>query len=126
MLLSGTLSLVALGLVAVGIYGVLSFSVAQRAHEIGVRMALGSRRVDVLKLVMAEGIILTLVGLLLGLLMGFGLTRLLSSLLWGVNAMDPWTFAGVSLFLLSVGAAACYMPARKAASLDPMVALRHD
>jgi putative ABC transport system permease protein len=126
MLLSGTLSLVALGLVAVGIYGVLSFSVAQRTHEIGVRMALGSRRVDVLKLVMAEGIILTLAGLLFGLLTGFGLTRFLSSLLWGVNALDPLTFACVSLFLLSVGAAACYMPARKAASLDPMVALRHD
>ena len=89
-------------------------------------MALGSRRVDVLKLVMSEGILLTLVGLLLGLLTGFGLTRFLSSLLWGVNALDPWTFAVVSLFLLAVGAAACYMPAKKAASLDPMIALRHD
>ena len=126
MLLSGALGIVALGLVAVGIYGVLSFSVARRTHEIGVRMALGSRRVDVLKLVMAEGIMLTVAGLFLGLLTGFGLTRFLSSLLWGVNALDPLTFAGVSLFLLSVGAAACYMPARKAASLDPMVALRTD
>jgi putative ABC transport system permease protein len=89
-------------------------------------MALGSRRVDVLKLVMTEGILLTLTGLLLGVLTGFGLTRFLSSLLWGVDALDPWTFACVSLFLLCIGAAACYIPARKAASLDPMVALRHD
>jgi len=112
--------------VAVGIYGVLSFSVAQRTHEIGVRIALGAQTGDVLKLVIGQGLKLTLAGVFVGLLAGSWLTRFLSSLLWGVRPFDPGTFAWSSVFLTTIGVFACYIPARRAARLDPMRALRCD
>ncbi len=126
MMLSGVLGVVALALVAVGIYGVLSFSVAQRTHEIGVRVALGAQTGDVLGLVIGQGLKLALAGVFLGLVAGSWLTRFLSSMLWDVRPFDPWTFAGVSLFLAAISALACYLPARRAARLDPMSALRCD
>jgi ABC-type antimicrobial peptide transport system permease subunit len=116
----------ALLLGTVGLYGVIAYSVSQRTREIGIRMALGAQRRDTMRLVLGEGMMVTLIGLIFGLASSLGLTRFLSSLLFGVTATDPLTFAGVAVLLAVVALAACYIPARRAVRVDPMLALRYE
>ncbi|HUV13734.1 MAG TPA: ABC transporter permease, partial [Acidobacteriota bacterium] len=126
MQLYGIFAALAVILAAVGIYGVMSYSVTRRTHEIGVRMAIGAQKGDVLKLVIQQGLKLTVIGSAIGIAAGFGLTRLISSYLYGVTAADPLTYVVVSVFLAGVAVAACSIPARRAAKVDPAVALRYE
>jgi predicted permease len=122
----GAFGLLGLLLAATGIYAVMSYTVAQRTRELGIRLALGAQAVDVLRLVLGRGMKLTLVGVTLGLLTSLALTRLLEGMLFGVTATDPLTFAMIAALLLVVALLACYLPARRAAKADPLVALRHE
>ncbi len=123
-MLLGIFAILALVLAAVGIYGVMSYSVAQRTREIGIRMALGAQRKDVLKMTVKQGLKLVLIGIGLGLVVALALTRVMASLLFGVSATDPLTFLSIPLVLLAVAAVASYIPALRATRVDPMVALR--
>jgi putative ABC transport system permease protein len=126
LVLLGLFSALALILGAIGIYGVISYSVAQRTHEIGIRMALGAPRGDVFRLVVGQGLKLAGIGIAIGIVAAFGLARMMSSLLFGVSATDFETFAGVAILLVLVALLASYLPARRAMRVDPIVALKYE
>jgi len=124
--LLGSFGLLALVLAIVGLYGMLAYSVSQRTREIGIRTALGAQSTDVLRLVMLQGLKLTAIGMAIGLVAALLSTRLLSFLLYGISATDPLTFAGVTAMFLGIASLAIYVPARRAAKVDPMNALRYE
>jgi putative ABC transport system permease protein len=122
----GTFGAVALFLAAIGVYGVLAFSVSQRTQEMGVRMALGASRNDVLWLVVRQGVVLAAIGEVFGLAGALGITRVIGTLLYNVTPTDPLSFGGVAVFLTLIAIVASYVPARRATTVDPIVALRNE
>jgi putative ABC transport system permease protein len=126
LILLGLFSAVALVLAGIGIYGVISYSVAQRTREIGIRMALGASREDVIRMILLQGARIAGTGVVIGMLAAFGLTRYLEKLLFSVSPSDPSTFGAVAFVLAIVALLACYIPARRTLRLDPMIALRYE
>jgi putative ABC transport system permease protein len=126
LILLGLFSALALVLACIGIYGVISYSVAQRTQEIGIRMALGARREDIVKMILLQGARIVVAGVVIGMLAAFGLTRYLEKLLFAVSPGDPGTFAAVALVLAMVTLLACYIPARRTLRVDPITALRYE
>ncbi len=124
--LSSFFGALALVLACIGLYGLLSYEVARRTRELGIRMALGAERRDLLRLVVGQGILLVLIGAGIGIAGALGVTRFISSMLYGLDANDPGTFAAVAILLTLVALAACYIPSRRAMRVDPMVALRYE
>ena len=124
--LLGTFATVALVLAGLGIYGVISYNVAQRTREIGIRAALGATELSLLRLILDRGVRLTLIGLAIGVAAAIGLTRLMATLLFGVGARDPMTMVSVGVILAAVAVMASYVPARRATRVDPVVALRYE
>jgi putative ABC transport system permease protein len=124
--LIGAFAGIALLLASFGLYALISYSVTQRTHEIGVRIAIGADQRDIFKLIVGQGMLLTLIGVAIGLAASFALTRAMSSLLFGVSTTDTFTFAVISLLLTFISLLACYVPARRAMKVDPMVALRYE
>ncbi len=122
----GAFGLLALVLASMGVYGVMAYSVSQRTREIGIRMALGAQGWEVLQLVLRQGMVLAAIGLVVGLVAAFGVTRLVAALLYGVNPSDPSVFGTVTVLLAAAAFAACYFPARRAVKIDPVIALRFD
>jgi putative ABC transport system permease protein len=122
----GVFAILALILAGVGVYAVMSYSVTQRTHEIGVRMAMGAERRDVIKLILKEGLLLVVIGMSIGLAGALALTRIVASLLFGVSPNDVITFALIALLLILIALLACYIPARRATRIEPMVALRYE
>jgi putative ABC transport system permease protein len=120
------IGVIALVLASVGVYGVMSYSVSERTHEMGIRMAMGATAAAIHRLVIGNGMLLTVIGIAIGLPLAFGLARALSSLLFGVSAADPFAFIGLPLILASVAALASYLPARRAVRVDPLTALRYE
>jgi len=125
-MLLGILAGLAVALAAVGLYGVMAYVVTQRSQEIGVRVALGAEPRDILRLIVGQAMKLTAVGLAVGIALALGLTRFLESLLFAVSPTDPATFVGVTVVLLAVSIAACWIPARRAVRVDPVTSLRHE
>jgi ABC-type antimicrobial peptide transport system permease subunit len=126
MLLIAAFAALALLLGSIGIYGVVAYSVGRRTHEIGIRMALGAHQQQILGMVLRKGLALIAAGVVTGLAAGLGLLRLIASQLWGISPTDPWTLAAVAAILVASGIAACSVPARRAARVDPTVALRYE
>ena len=125
-ILSAAMGILGLTLAVIGVYGVVSFATSQRTHEIGIRLALGASRRDILLLVLRQGLILVIEGVFSGLLLAFAITRLMASILIGVSPTDALTFTTAILLLGGIGLWACYAPARRAMRLDPMIALRYE
>jgi putative ABC transport system permease protein len=126
LMLLGSFAGLALLLVVIGIYGVIAYSTARRTHEVGIRRALGAHQADILRLVMGQGLGLTLAGIVMGIGMAFALTRVIRGLLFHVSPTDPASFLGAALLIVLVAVGASYIPARRATRVDPMVALRHE
>jgi putative ABC transport system permease protein len=126
LLICTPLASIALLLVVIGVFSVMAYTVSLQTHEIGVRMALGAQQGNILNMVLGKGARLLVVGILLGLFASYGLTRFLASQIWGVSATDPWTFTAVAAFVVAVGLGACFLPARRATQVDPLVALRYE
>lgn len=125
-MISTPLACIGLLLVVAGIFSVMSYTVSLRTHEIGIRMALGGQKTSILNMILAKGAQLVTAGIVIGLFASYALTRFLASQIWGISATDPWTFGGVATMVVSVGLVACWLPARRATRVDPLVALRHE
>jgi len=126
MILLDVFALIALTLASVGLYGVISYLVSQRTSELGIRLALGAQRGDVFRLVLNDGMKMALIGIAIGLVSAFWITRLMSSLVYGISTTDPLTFIFITLLLIAITSLACFIPARRATQVDPLVALRHE